>query len=308
MRRIFGAIVATMLFGRAVSGDSTPPNLEVSIRYDKLQFEVGEPIPLTMEIVNHGDIEYSVLTSTEPSGALDGCGFTVSDFAGNPITRPATLSNQASWIGSWFPIKRHEKHERKMFLNYWFPPLPPGRYFAQAAYSPRAAVPDTPRQWPEIRSAKVEFDIVPTTSTKLDVRLTRLSQQAEQGDLLAVDFLGFAGEPGAIEPLLELCYNDEVRTQRRAANALAYLRDRPATIDAVIARFKERGPNPTLAEWLALSDASPDLLIPIYLQAMDSTEANARVGHHGLASFLHRTATTGKIPARHPHRHQPGAH
>ena len=42
--------------------------------------------------------------------------------------------------------------------------------------------------------------------------------------------------------------------------------------------FRICGPNPTLAEWLALTRAPAEPLIPIYLEGMNSTEASARVG------------------------------
>jgi hypothetical protein len=264
-----------LLAARAL-GDAGPPGprLDVSMRLDKKVFEVGEAIPVTLEVFNRGDDDYSALTSTEPTGVNDGFSFSVFDAESQAVPRPVTLSKPDTWIGSWLTVPPHEKCERTLFLNHWFMPLPPGRYVVFTEYRPRSLAGD----WPAVRSRRVEFEIQPTTVTKLDVRISRLAQQTERGDQIAIDFLGFTGEDAAAAPLVTALYSDDIHVQRRAATALCLLNNRAAALSNALAAAKEHGPTAMLAEWLTFADAQVDTVVPLYLHAMNSSEAATRLG------------------------------
>lgn len=262
----------------AATPQSSEPKLEVSLRLDKSQFEVGEPIPVTVEIVNHGDAEYAVQSSTEETGALDGCAFAVTDAAGKAVPAPRTLPRAGNWIGAWYTITRHEKHERKVFLNYWIMPPDPGRYRVQGVYSPPSLAVGQRGVRPALRTASVEFEILPTTSTKLDVRLSRLTDQSDKGDSLAVDFLGFTGAWQATEPLLEALYHEDAVVARHAANALNYLPDQKSVLEAGLGKLKSRGSAGMLVEWLHFRGAPAATLLPVYLSNIGAEEPGARAG------------------------------
>lgn len=261
------ALIVAALF--AVAG----PQIEIFLRLDKEQFEVGEAIPATLEIFNRGAEEYPALSSTEPTGVMDGITFAVTDAASNAVPIPVRLTKPDTWIGSWLVLRRHEKCERKLFLNHGFMPLSPGRFAVQATYVPRGT-----NDWPGIQSQRVEFEIVPTTSMKLDVRITRLTEQSEKGDEIAVDFLGFTGENAAIAPLTEALYSDDFHIQRRAAVALSLINDQGMALKLVLKKADELGPTAMIAEWLAVAKAPPQLILPIYLRAMNAHEPMTRLG------------------------------
>jgi HEAT repeat protein len=282
--RYFGAAIWVGLAGilpiALFAAPPPPPDLklDISLRLDKSEFEVGEAIPLTVEIINHSETEYAVQTSTEETGALDGLVFAVADLTGKALPIPRTLPKAGNWIGAWYTIKRHDKHERKLFLNYWMMPPDPGRYRVQGAYNAQFNGTVDKGQRLVVRSAAIEFEIIPTTATKLDVRISRLSDQAEKGDALAVDFLGFTGVWQATDPLLEALYHEDQAIRRRAANALNFLPDPKAVLDACLAKLKTRGPNETLAEWLHFQGAPATALLPVYLRNVDAEDPVTRAG------------------------------
>lgn len=264
----------------AVVGDAGPagPQLEVNLRLDKTVYEVGEAIPVSLEIFNRGGDDYSALTSTEPTGVNDGFSFSVFDAENRLVPRPHTPAKPDTWIGSWLTVRPHEKCERKVFLNYWFIPLPPGRYAVTTQYTPRSLTGDVVGNWPVVSSSRVEFEIQPTTSTKFEVRIARLSQQADKGDQIAIDFLGFTGEDAAIAPLIGALYSDDVHVQRRAVLALFLLNNRPAVMTAALAKARDPGLTASLSEWLAFADAPTDTFVPLCLRAMNSPDGNTRFG------------------------------
>jgi HEAT repeat protein len=92
-----------------------------------------------------------------------------------------------------------------------------------------------------------------------------------------VDFLGFTGQSAVIPALLEAVYDEDLHIQHRAAYAL---NDLPAdeVLAAALQKLQERGPNPTLAEWLASIGAPVTNTVPLYLPALDSPDASARLG------------------------------
>src|SRR5262245_51495904 len=119
---VFGGLPVLAL---AEIGDG-PPQLAIQSRFDRSKFEVGEAIPAILSIVNQGVNDYLVQASTEPTGALDGWSFQVTDAAGMPVARPAAWLKSSNWLGSWLTLRRHERSERKFFLNHWVLPLAPG--------------------------------------------------------------------------------------------------------------------------------------------------------------------------------------
>jgi len=252
------------------------PRLELSLRLDKTRFEAGEPIPITAVILNRGPTPYSVQTSTEETGAWDGFAFTVTDATGRPVPCPPSPVWKENWIGSWLTIGRHETYERKLFLNYWFIPPDPGRYTVQAVYTPsfpggadRAAVP--------VRSAPVDFEITLTTEMKLAVRIARLTTDTEKADPVAVDFLGFTGQSAVIPALLDALYDDDTHIQHRAAIALNNL-PAEAVLAAALQKLQDRGPNRTMAVWLASIGAPVSRTVPAYLQDLASPDSSVRIG------------------------------
>jgi HEAT repeat protein len=266
----------------------TPPlQLQARLRLDKTRYEIGEPIPITLELINRGDTEYFVQTSTEDTGALDGCTFVVTDADGRPPAAPPALSKNGGWIGSWQSLGRYDKHERRVFLNHWFLALPPGHYYVHARYAPRGAENGAAIAWPAIRTPSLEFEIVPPTATKLDVRLGRLAEQAEKGDPVAVEFLGFTGDPAAAPALIEAMYADDPRVQRRAANALSYLYDPSAVRATVLASVRQRGPNATAIEWLHARGTPADTLLALCLGNVNADEPLIRAGAVSGLRLLH---------------------
>lgn len=261
----------------AASIEPPIPRLELSLRLDKARFEAGEPIPITAVILNRGRTPYSVQTSTEETGAWDGFAFIVTDASGRPVSRPQSPPWQENWIGSWLTINRHETYEHKLFLNYWFMPLEPGRYTVQATYTPPYPVGADHQGVLTIRSVPVDFEVALTTEMKMDVRIARLTTDTEKADPVAVDFLGFTGQSEVIPPLFEAVYDEDLHIQHRAANAL---NDLPAdeVLAAALQKLQERGPNRTLAEWLASVGAPVNKIVPIYWQALDSPDSSTRIG------------------------------
>lgn len=281
----WGAMVAVLMFAAvlpvgSVCGDAgaTGPQLKAALRLEKLQFEIGEPIPATLELINRSDDIYAAQTSTEDTGALDGLNFVVTDTAGRAVTAPPAFPRTGNWIGSWQNVRRHDKYERRIFLNHWFLALSPGRYRVHAQYTPHTFTGGKIETWPALQTAAVEFEIVPPTATKFDVRFSRLAEQAEKGDVVAVDFLGFTGDPAAVPALTEALYADDPRVQRRAANALNYLYDQPTVLSNVLDSVRRRGPNTTAAEWLDARGAPRDLVLAICVAHADADDAVIRSG------------------------------
>ncbi len=277
---------------RAANSEPPVPRLELSLRLDKTRFEAGEPIPITAVILNRGQTPYSVQTSTEETGAWDGFAFVVTDASGQPVSRPPSPPWRESWIGSWLTINRHETYEHKLFLNYWFIPLEPGRYTVQATYTPPYPIGADRQGELTIHSAPVDFEVALSTEMKMDVRIARLTSDTEKADPIAVDFLGFTGQSAVIAPLLDAVYDDDPHIQHRAANAL---NDLPAdeVLAAALQKLQERGPNRTLAEWLASIGAPVNKTVPLYLQALDSPDSSARIGAlTGLGLCAGNRATT----------------
>jgi HEAT repeats len=262
---------------RATGAEPAEPELEVSLRLDKTQFETAEPIPLTAQLFNRGEVPYSVQTNTEETGAWDGFALLVTDEAGQTVPRPRRPSWQENWIGSWLTLAHHDRYQRRLFLNYWLAPPMPGRYTVVAVYTPITQAGSERRQTAAIRSTPVPFEIVLTTPTKMDVRITRLTDQIEKADAVAVDFLGFTGETAAIAPLLNSLYDDDVSIQHRAARAMAYLPDADVLATCLTA-LQQRGPNRTLVEWLAFVGAPCSNTAPFYLKALESPTESKRVG------------------------------
>lgn len=269
---------------------SSDPKLDISLRLDKSEFEVGEAIALTVEIINHSETEYAVQTSTEETGALDGLAFAVTDLTGKALPIPRALPRAGNWIGAWYTIKRHDKNERKLFLNYWMMPPDPGRYRVQGTYNTQVTGTADKGQRLVVRSAAIEFEILPTTATKLDVRISRLADQAEKGDALAVDFLGFTGVWQATDPLLEALYHEDQAIRRRAANALNFLPDPKTVLGTCLAKLKTRGPNETLAEWLHFQGAPAAALLPVYLRNVGAEDPLTRAGAVAGLRFCRDTA------------------
>ena len=285
-RRSWLAIILLTLLGLSqatgsaadnLPGKASGPDLEVGLRLDKAKFEAAEPIPVALEIINHGESDYYIQTSTEVSGQWDGFTFVVTTAGGESLPPARTLPSEGNWIGSWLQIAPHEKFDRKLFLNYFIMPPLPGKYRLQAVYTPRTAGLH-PTEWPAVRTEFAEFEILPTTQTKLEVRITRLTGQAERGDPVAVDFLGFTGSSEAIEPLLRALYSDEPRLPRRAANALNLLLDEAAALEAALAKVREEGPSEMMVRWLEFRKAPGEKLLPLYLRAIESADANSRFG------------------------------
>jgi hypothetical protein len=188
------------------------------------------------------------------------------------------LERSGHWIGSWLTVGHREKCDRKVFLNYWCAPLPPGRYTVQALYRPRSIAGNAAEDWPPTASKRVTFDIQPTTSTKLEVRISRLTDQAAKGDQLAIDFLGFTGDHAACAPLLEAAYQDDEFVQNRAVVALSFLPDPSTLLDAAVAKVREQGPTPALAHWLSFTGAPVETIAPLYFRWLAATGVRARLG------------------------------
>ncbi len=264
-------------FSRAIADSpQDAPELELRATLDKAVYETGEAIPVTIILINHGEKQYLVQASTELTGALDGWSFSIADAKGQAVGRAPERLRATNWIGSWLALKRDEKAERQIFLNHWTQPLPPGDYTVEASYIPHSVSSAAPHDWPAIRSSKVKFQVQPVTQTKLEVRISRLTNQSAKGDMLAIDFLGFNGEREGIDPLLDAVYAEDPQVQHRAAMALTYLIDQSLVVSSAVARVKEQGLNSTLAEWLVESGAPGPTIVPLFLNAVKSTEPNLR--------------------------------
>jgi hypothetical protein len=251
--------------------------LELGLRLEKDTFEAGEPVVVLVQISNRGGTPYLAQTSTEETGAHDGFAFTITDANQQPVPPAPRITPANRWIGSWNAIAPQDRLERKLFLNYWFPPLPPGRYTVRGHYVARTDDGHRIVNWPATLSAPVTFEIVPVGSTKLDVRIQRLAAQAEKGDPVAVDFLGFTGDPYAFAPLLAAAYHEEADIRRRAVNGLNYLPDPADNIRAVLRSVEERGPSDALVHWLHARAVPAGQLLPLYVAALAATEPAVRV-------------------------------
>jgi len=258
-------------------GSPRQPDLALTIRLEKNQFEAGEPVVAIVQITNRAGSPYLAQTSNDETGAHDGFAFTLRDATGRTITAPPRVPPAARLIGSWNPIPAADKLERKLFMNYWFTPLEPGRYTLRGSYRSRTDNGSQQMEWPPVESAALTFEVVPVGSTKLDVRIQRLTAQAEQGDPVAVDFLGFTGDPYALAPLVAAAYHDEADIRRRAVNGLNYLSDPADAIKAVLQKLAERGPTGALVQWLHAHGVPAEKLLPDYTAAVAATDPGMRL-------------------------------
>ncbi len=267
-----------LTIGWGDTGNLPPPALQFTLALEKSTVEAGEPIVAVVRVVNHGTGDYIAQTSTRPAGSFDGFAFAVEDENGRPATPPRSRLPAAHWLGSWTTVKPHDQFERKLFLNYWFLPLNPGRYTVRGQYVPRTTAGNHTVEWPAVHAPPLEFTVIPVGETKLAVRVERLTAQLETGDLIAADFLGFTGDETAIAPLLNALHARDETLQRHAANALSNILDRPTIIAAALDSLREKGPNHIFVEWLHKWKLPASQLIPAYLLRVADPDVVTRLG------------------------------
>ncbi len=103
-----------------------PTRLVISL--DKQSYEVGEPIALTVRLINSGSAPFDVLATSDTRGQYDTTfSFVVKNDEGKTLKHPGrSYFGAMSLLGGQQTVAPGKFYTREFLLNYHVPPLPPG--------------------------------------------------------------------------------------------------------------------------------------------------------------------------------------
>lgn len=246
-------------------------HVRLRLSLDKDQYEVGEPIVLTIELTNTGKSPVAVPTSSEVTGRHDGYSFDVRNDRDEVIKDPGnefiTLLHS---IGSTNSLQPGDSCNRELLFNYRIPPLRPGKYTVKGRFQPRGEG--------QAESPAKAFRIVETPAARLEDRVSRLVKQLQGGadSIRVAPLLGFTGSTKALEPLLNLLYSEADGVQVSAAQALLYL-NRDSIRKGLLDSLKSRGPRSRLVYLIVVTlQAKPAEVIPLLLPWLEDRDGQTR--------------------------------
>jgi hypothetical protein len=234
---------ATAVF--AAPEDKKGPRLEVVL--NKEQYEVGEPIVVTVRLTNTGSEPLGVVVSSDTTGRMDGWSFTVRNEKKEGLPDPGNeLRRPMSCLASEVAVEPGKTYTQELLLNYRVAPLGPGRYTVQGVYQRRLLKGQT-----HAESPAVSFRIAETAPADVQKRVERLTKElrdkADANRIAAL--LGFTGHPAAIAPLIDLLYANAAHA---AYDALLYL-DQEKVTGALVEALRKRGPRLSLVHLLVVT-------------------------------------------------------
>jgi hypothetical protein len=257
---------------------------------DKKTYEVGEPIVLTLRLINAGSLPLQVPVSSEVTGRHDGYSFQVQNDRGETLKDPCHeyIALMHS-VGGSESVQPGNSYTRDLLLNYRVPPLVPGKYNVKGIFQPRGE-----GQKPPVESAEVTFRVVATPPANLEKRITRLAEELRAGGdaRRLAPLLGFTGHGGAAGPLIDLLYAEKDGVQVDAAQALLYL-DRDTVKKSLLEALRARGPRDRMVHLLVVPlQAKPEDVTPLLVRWLEDKDGAARhAAVYGLA-----LSNRGKAP------------
>jgi hypothetical protein len=278
--------VSVAVVGPGVQGTKAQSARANTLRFDlapdKMTYEVGEPIVLTLRLTNSGSLPLQVPVSSEVTGRHDGYSFQVQNDKGETLKDPCheyiTLGHS---LGGSKSVQPGDSHTRNLLLNYRVPPLKPGKYTLKGTFQPRGE-----GQKSQAKSADVTFRIVATPPANLEKRVARLAEELRgKGDAgRLAPLLGFTGYAAAAGPLIDVLYAERDGAQVAAAQALLYL-DKDTVKKSLLNSLKTRGPRDRMIHLLIVPlQAKAEEVTPLLVRWLEDKEGATRhAAVYGLA-------------------------
>jgi RNA polymerase sigma factor (sigma-70 family) len=274
-------------------GKKEPNMLRFVLALDKARYDVGEPIVLTARVTNGRQIPLEIQLTSDVTGQLDGYSFQVRDESGKLVKAPDDRAfRPLSALGSTRSVAPGEASTRELTLNYWVPPLRPGKYSVKGVFQPVG------QRDVRAESQAVSFEVADTPPADVRARVSRLTRELREGTNVGriAPLLGFTGQPEAIGPLTDLLYADADTTAVAAADALLNL-DRDRVKNALLEALKVRGPRERLVDLLSHPlKARPEEVTPALVSWLEDKNGDARAAAvEGLRRF-NRGKDAGLFP------------
>jgi hypothetical protein len=279
---------------RAHAGDKYDPNmLRFVLTLDKDRYEVGEPITLTSRVANGGKTPLEIIVTSDVTGMHDGYSFQVRKGNGELLKGPGDQAIRLlSALGGAQLIAPGDASTRELTLNYWVPPLQPGKYSVKGVFQPGRG-----KRENRAESQAVSFEVLDTPQANMRDRVSRLARElrarADAGRIAPL--LGFTGQPEAIGPLIDLLYAGADHTAA-GADALLYL-DHDRVRKALVESLKLRGPRDRLVELLNLPlKAKSEEVTPVLISWLEDKNGGARAAAVEGLRLFNRGNDAGLFP------------
>jgi len=282
VRRV-GLLVVTILIstGAAVGGQAQEPvtrcescRVRFDVETEKVTYEVGEPIVLSIRLTNVGTGQVQVQHTSDVTGRHDGYRFEVFDGDAHQLPDPGKAAiSLLGALGGTVSVPPGGTDSRRLTLNYQVAPLKPGRYSIRGVFDS-----SYPQGGLHAESNSVVISIQPTPTESIGQRVNGLVRNVAADPRHVAPYLGFTGEAAAIPPLIDLLYHKEDGVQVSALDALLYP-DRRAVEESLLDALRRRGPRERMVHFLVVNLAIPNVLIrPLLVQALRSADEAARMG------------------------------
>jgi hypothetical protein len=276
-------LVVTVLIstGAAIRAQAPEPvtrcetcQLALDVQAEKVTYEVGEPIVLSIRLTNVGRSQVQVQHTSDVTGRHDGYRFDVFDEDARPLPDPGKAAiSLLGALGGAVSIAPTGTDSRRLTLNYQVAPLKPGRYSIRGVFDS-----SYPRGGLHAESSSIVIIIQPTPPERVRDRLNNLIRNVSADPRHVAPYLGFTGDVAAIRPLVDLLYRNDDGVQVSALDALLYL-DRGAVEESLLNALRDRGPRERMIHFLVVNLATPNALIrPLLIQALRSADGDARIG------------------------------
>jgi hypothetical protein len=266
----------------AATAEEPQSRAALTIKLDKAQYQVGEPIEVTIVLTNTGNRAFEVDRSSDVTGMLDGYSFEVRDDTGQRIL-PGGLGDSMQAIGSTMTLHPGEGHEREVLLNYHVRVLEPGTYSVRCDYRARRSKEDE-----KISSPVLTLQVIKTSPAQMARRIESLEAELKnpKSASRAAALLRFTGQPQALKALLDMAYGGDESNANRAGHEMTYFQ-KDLLKQELMNALKTRGPRHFLM--LAMHQVCPEVgpeVVPLLLPWLEDQDANARIGAiDGLSRF-----------------------
>jgi hypothetical protein len=268
-------LVAALQTGSARQEVAAPCDrceLRFDLAAEKPQYEVGEPIGLSIRLTNVGTRPVAIQHTSDITGRHDGYRFEVFNESGTRIADPGLRSlSLLGSLGGTYPLAPGSGDSRQFTLNYQVAPLKQGRYRVQGRFNS-----NHPNPGLHADAASLSFEIVDTPRSRVRQRVAELVRDVNGDPRRVAPLLGFTGDTTAIAPLVDLLYRQDDGVQASAVDALLFL-DRAEVTNALLDALKGRGARYRLVEFLVLTLQAPAAeMRPSLLRSLADSNPDAR--------------------------------
>jgi hypothetical protein len=243
--------------------------LRFELKAENDSYEVGEPIVLSIHLINVGTTGVEVQHTSDVTGWHDGYRFQVFDHDAHQVPDPGKAAiSRLHALGGMFLLAPGGADDRRLTLNYQVAPLQPGQYSIRGVFD--SSYPQRVRA----ESNTAVISIRPTPPERVRDRINELIRNVATDPRRVAPYLGFTGDVAAIPPLVDLLYQKDDGVQVSALDALLYL-DRGHVEESLLDALRRRGPRERMIHFLI--GRVPDAVTkPWLIQALRSLEGDAR--------------------------------